>query len=204
MNQLPNPPRPLHAPRQDHKDQVLRAIRKANEIFEQCRIKFKVCETIVLDTSQVTIGDRKMADLFAADGTLTIGGSHPMPSDFLSDFKTNGPAAFNEKMRKKCVHLFFVHDLRYDGATLPEQGSGGWFPPAGERTCYAMVSARATDLVQTIAHEFVHALGIEGHSTAEGNLMKEAPGEDDRGLDAATQCPLILQTLTDHIQRGCD
>ena len=199
---LPGPAGPLRPARQGHEDRIRVAIRKVNRLFRPCQLTFNVCEMILLDTSQMTVGNQSMAGVFGADGTLTIGGSHPMPTDFLNNFMTNGPAAFNAKMRERCVHLFFVHDLRYEGVTIPEQGVGGSFGAAGARTCYAMVSARATNLSQTIAHELAHALGINDHSTAEHNLMKETLEDDDTALDGA-QCGVIAATLAAQIRRGC-
>lgn len=214
MANLPAPARPLHSPTKTHRDKVLPLIRRVSRIFEHCNVSFKVCEIIVLDASQVTIGNRSMADLFAGDGSITLS-DNVRPSVFLQDFAANGPDTFNAKLRERCLHLFFVHKLSYQGNVLPERGSGGWFGPDTARTCYAMVSVEGMDtlatqnaLAQTIAHEFGHALELsppgpqDTHSTADNNLMKASLDAGDLELDE-TQCQTIAQSLAAHIRQGC-
>lgn len=193
-----------------YKNVVSGVIRRVNRIFEDCRIEFKVCETIRLDATQVQVGDRSLAHLFAADGSITLSNT-VRPSVFLQDFVMNGNnAAFTAKMRERCLHLFFVHELKYENAASPERGSGGWFGADTARTCYAMAGTRGigsalNPLAQTVAHEFGHALGLspnDDHSTADENLMKATLEPDDTKLDAA-QCQLLSASLQAHIRRGC-
>lgn len=202
----PNPqgPGPLHPPAAGHVTKITAALRRVNDIFAGCTgVHFRVCETILLDASRITVGPRSLADAFAGDGCLTIGGSRPAPSAILSDFVTNAPQQeFHDKMRRRCVHLFFVHSLAYEGTPLPEQGSGGSFGSGSSATSYAMVSAGADNLAQTIAHELVHALGVADHSSGAHDLMKESPGEDDNAIDS-DQCRTIRETLQARIDRGC-
>ena len=214
--QLPGTPDPLPQP---YEDRVMPLLRRVNRIFEDCDVRFKVCEIIVLDASHVKVGDQRLADLFAADGSITLSNT-VRPSVFLQDFVMNGnDAAFTAKMRERCLHLFFVHEVKYQGATVSDRGSGGWFGADTARTCYAMVGvtgvatlAKQQELAQAIAHEFGHALGLspqdpqateDTHSTVENNLMKARLGPDDVKLNGNGQCKTIQDSLAAHIRRGC-
>jgi hypothetical protein len=209
---LPGKPDPLPQP---YEDRVAPVIRRVNRIFEDCDVRFTVCAIIPLDASQVTIGPRSLASLFAADGSITLTDT-VRPSEFLQDFVMNGSdAAFSTKMRERCLHLFFVSEMRFQGSAPPERGSGGWFGADTARTCYAMVGTSGAGglalntLAQAVAHEFGHALGLsppgppDMHSTVAKNLMKATPGSKDVELNETGQCETILGSLTAHIRRGC-
>ena len=203
---------PLPSP---YEDRVKPLLRRVNRIYDDCGIEFKVCEIVPLDASALKVGDRSLAGLFAADGSITLGTVRP--SVFLQDFVMNGnDPAFTATMRKRCLHLFFVHELKYENTAIPERGSGGWFGADTARTCYAMVGTKGTGsalntLAQTVAHEFGHALELspsdpqdpqDTHSTADNNLMKATLGPNDTKLDA-TQCQTVSAALLRHIDRAC-
>jgi hypothetical protein len=210
---LPKPPRPIHEARPGHVEKVTSLINRVNEIFGDCEVKFRVCETHILDARELKAGTVTLASKFATDGSITLGGD-VMPSIFLQSFATDGPQAFNDKMNTKCLHLFFVPEMRYADSASPERGSGGWFGADAARKSYAMVSTKGMDglaqhpLAQAIAHEFGHALGLspagpqDTHSTADNNLMKATLDEEDVKL-SADQCTIIKDTLARHIKQGC-
>jgi hypothetical protein len=213
LTKKPKPAKPLHDSRPGHREKVRSLMNRVNEIFRDCGIQFTVCETHVIDATELKVGEKALADLFADDGSITLGGE-VMPSTFLQSFATNGPKDFNDKMRTKCLHLFFVHEMKYADTAVPERGSGGSFGAGADRTSYAMVGVKGVDglaqdaLVQAIAHEFGHALGLslpdpqDTHSTADENLMKALPNDGDVKL-TADQCTTMRNTLAAHIRRGC-
>jgi hypothetical protein len=209
---LPGQPDPLPLP---YDQRVTPLMRRVNRIFEDCGVRFIVCRIIPLDATQVRIGERSLAQLFANDGSITLSDA-VRPSVFLQDFVMNGNnAEFSAGMREKCLHLFFVPAIRFQGAAVPERGSGGWFGPDTARTCYAMVGTRGAaglalnPLAQAVAHEVGHALGLspEGpqdtHSTVADNLMKATLGPDDVELNEPGQCDTIRASLAAHIKNGC-
>ena len=209
---LPGKPDPLPQP---YEDRVAPLMRRVNRIFEDCSVRFTVCETIVLDASQLSVGANSLASLFANDGSITLS-DNVKPSEFLQNFVMNGnDPAFSAKMRERCLHLFFVPEMRFQGSAPPERGSGGWFGADTARTCYAMVGTGGVaglalnPLAQSVAHEFGHALGLsppgppDMHSTVAKNLMKATLGPNDKELNEAGQCETILASLTAHIRRGC-
>lgn len=179
-----------------------------NDIFTQwCGIAFRLCEIILLDTSKVIRptpqGPRRLSDHLTDDGVLVLRAGQPRFGEILDEIMTNGQAmAFIEKMRKKCVHIFFAHNVRDEADVLPEEGVGGYFDYGSQRVSYGVVDAGTARLAQTIAHEIGHALGEAAHSTQPNNLMQETVGEDDTRLES-DQCDRILRVLQTYVSSDC-
>src|SRR3990170_1428815 len=100
---------PLYPASQPQTDRIAEEVRKVNDIFTQwCGIAFRLCETILLDTSKVIRptpqGPRRLSDHLSDDGALVLRPGQPRFGEILDEIMTNGqPMAFIEKMRKKCV-----------------------------------------------------------------------------------------------------
>jgi len=198
----------LQAPSQSQVDRVIEEIRRANDVISQCDgMAFRVCDIILLNTSRVKWGPdgnkTSLSDLFSDSGLIKVG---PGQVDFgktLYEIMNGGePRAFIEKMQKKCIHLFFVHDVEDVSDSNTEQGIGGTFSYGSGESSFALVDAKTTRPWQVIAHEIGHAAGEEVHSTTPGNIMQEEIDATDVDFDDE-QCERMLAHLAKNIDPAC-
>jgi hypothetical protein len=188
---------PIHGPSQPQAERVVNEVRLANEILAQCapdvRVAFRVCDIVVLDTSQITIeiggAARPLSDRFDASGRLTIGAGEQSFAGVVERILNNGPQAVVNLLNKRSMHVFFVHDVR-DADPSPEEGLG------------SVVDAGRVRPHQTLVHEILHATGQEEHSTEDDNIHQEEIDEDDVKVTAA-QSRRMLTFLVEHVDPAC-
>lgn len=192
--------------RQIHR--IVEEVRKANEIFwNDCQIAFQVCDVITIDSSRITYGPpnnpSKLSEVFNQKGQLTLADdSNPFAAALQEIITNGGPNEFVDKMRKRCVHLFFTHDVEDTSSASEEEGAGGLFDFGNRKISYGLVDAGSEILAQTIVHEIVHSLGQMEHSTTPGSVFQPAIGPSDTTLDGNLCRPLRL-FLEENIDPAC-
>lgn len=191
----------LHEPGPALTERVVAEVLAANEILKPCNIAFRVCKIVILDTTKATWGPaaapKRLSDLMNDAGQILLPpeGSPDLQNPdrcflkALEEIATNGgPADLAALLRQPCMHLFFVHDVEVND-NRREEGVGSAYPFGNGMMPMAIVDAQTLHPAQTIAHEFLHALG-EDHSTTPGNLMLKVVDDDDLALDGG-QCARI-------------
>jgi hypothetical protein len=198
----------LQAPGAPLMARVVEELRAVNDIFwPQCGIAFQLCGIHVLDTRKVTWGPpanpEPLSGLFDKAGRLTLGANQANFSGALLEVMTNGgPVDFVETMKKRCIHLFFVHDVEDADNPGREEGVGGTFQ-FGERTVsFGVIDAASPALAQTIAHEIGHSLGHDRHSVAPRNLMREVVSPGDTRLEPEQRAGFLAH-LAKHTDPAC-
>jgi hypothetical protein len=238
----PDPARLMSDPTQDMVNKVAAAMKAANAILWSCKnIGLRLCEVIVLDARRLYItplANQKfhLSDTFTngvavinhddndfdhvaafaqgaddeSDGVKKIGGSVVLDSYF-------------KKLRKPCIHLFFVAGVKDAKDTDPnhkqtgvtaKQSIGAKLGGNKVNTSMCLIDSQATDLAETIAHEIGHGLELK-HSDAKdpaqldpdpavqadkNNLMKAVDG--GKSLQES-QCKAMRAYLENNLAPAC-
>ncbi len=177
-------------PTQQSVDAIAVSVSRANEILWQCHVAVRACEIIELDARRIywtPQGKRfSLADSFTGDEAVISNAAGS--TDFfhtLDSIVSNGTAdgendggqtispsavfdRFVAKLRKPCVHLFFVRRVKdandpkaHTAGVGGQSNYGASYGGQQVETPVGLVESTGADLGQTIAHEIGHSLGLK-------------------------------------------